>query len=262
MSNYIKLINNLDTLKLSKIKEYLPTYLDQNVSNNLSFVDILLDLTDKEVDFRESRAAEINLAISNFPYRKTIRDFDFSYQPSISKLLILDLLSLRFLESFDNIIFIGSSGVGKTHLATAIGIEASSKRVSTYFIHFQTLMTKIKKAVSENKVETLIKNYTKYKLLIIDELGYLPVDKVFASVFFQLVAARYEKRSTIITSNQPLSKWGEVFGDPVLANAIIDRLVHHSSIIKITGKSYRIKDKIFDNDESLNAEHNIEARNP
>lgn len=262
MSNYIKLINNLDTLKLSKIKEYLPTYLDQNVSNNLSFVDILLDLTDKEVDFRESRAAEINLAISNFPYRKTIRDFDLSYQPSISKPLILDLLSLRFLESFDNIIFIGSSGVGKTHLATAIGIEASSKRVSTYFIHFQTLMTKIKKAVSENKVETLIKNYTKYKLLIIDELGYLPIDKVFASVFFQLVAARYEKRSTIITSNQPLSKWGEVFGDPVLANAIIDRLVHHSSIIKITGKSYRIKDKIFDNDESLNPEQKIEARNP
>ncbi len=262
MSNYIKLINNLDTLKLSKIKEYLPTYLDQNISNNLSFVDIFLDLTDKEVDFRESRAAEINLAISNFPYRKTIRDFDFSYQPSISKPLILDLLSLRFLESFDNIIFIGSSGVGKTHLATAIGIEASSKRVSTYFIHFQTLMTKIKKAVSENKVETLIKNYTKYKLLIIDELGYLPVDKVFASVFFQLVAARYEKRSTIITSNQPLSKWGEVFGDPVLANAIIDRLVHHSSIVKITGKSYRIKDKIFDNDESLNAEQKIEVRNP
>jgi len=262
MSNYIKLVNNLDTLKLSKIKEYLPTYLDQNLSDNLSFVDILLDLTDKEVDFRETRAAEINLSISNFPYRKTIKDFDFSYQPSISKALILDLLSLRFLESFDNILFIGSSGVGKTHLATAIGIEASSKRVSTYFIHFQTLMTKIKKAVSENKVENLIKNYTKYKLLIIDELGYLPIEKVFASVFFQLIAARYEKRSTIITSNQPLSKWGEVFGDPVLANAIIDRLVHHSSIIKITGRSYRIKDKIFDNEDSPDVEQNRDARNP
>lgn len=262
MSNYIKLVNNLDTLKLSKIKEYLPTYLDQNLSDNLSFVDILLDLTDKEVDFRETRAAEINLSISNFPYRKTIKDFDFSYQPSISKALILDLLSLRFLESFDNILFIGSSGVGKTHLATAIGIEASSKRASTYFIHFQTLMTKIKKAVSENKVENLIKNYTKYKLLIIDELGYLPIEKVFASVFFQLIAARYEKRSTIITSNQPLSKWGEVFGDPVLANAIIDRLVHHSSIIKITGRSYRIKDKIFDNEDSPDVEQNRDARNP
>ena len=109
MSNYIKLLNNLDTLKLSTIKEYLPSFLDNNLSNDLSFVDILLELTNKEVDFRESRAAEINLSISNFPYRKTIKDFDFSYQPSVSKPLILDLLSLRFLESFDNILFIGSS---------------------------------------------------------------------------------------------------------------------------------------------------------
>ena len=111
-------------------------------------------------------------------------------------------------------------------------------------------MTKIKKAVSEGRVDSLIKNYSKYKLLIIDEIGYLPIDKEYASIFFQLIAARYERHSTIITTNQPLSKWGDVFGDPVLANAIIDRLVHHSTIIKITGKSYRIKDLIqedFDN---------------
>lgn len=98
-------------------------------------------------------------------------------------------------------------------------------------------------------MESLIKNYAKYKLLIIDELGYIPIDKDYAAVFFQLVAARYEKHSTIITTNQPLSKWGEVFGDPILANAIIDRLVHHSTIIKITGKSYHIKDKLFEDDE-------------
>ena len=202
------------------------------------------------MDFREKRAAEINMSISNFPYRKTIDDFDFSYQPSINRAMILDLRSLRFLETFDNILFIGSSGVGKTHLATAIGMEASSKRVSTYFIHFQTLMTKIKKAVSEGRVDSLIKNYSKYKLLIIDEIGYLPIDKEYASIFFQLIAARYERHSTIITTNLPLSKWGDVFGDPVLANAIIDRLVHHSTIIKITGKSYRIKDKLIDFDQT------------
>lgn len=259
MSNYIQLSNNLDQLKLTKIKEYLPSYLDDAISKNFSIVDILLELTNMEIDFREKRAAEINLAISNFPFIKTINDFDFSYQPSISKTQILDLASLRFIESFENIMFIGSSGVGKTHLATAIGVEASANHISTYFIHFQTLIAKIKKAVSENKVEHFVKSYSKYKLLIIDELGYLPVDKLYASVFFQLVAARYEKKSTIITTNQPLSKWGEVLGDSVLANAIIDRLIHHSSIIKITGKSYRIKDKLIEVEPSSK---NFEQLNP
>jgi len=249
MSDYTRLCANLDSLRLSKIKECLPSYLDDSATRDLSFVGMLLQLTDREVESREKRAAETNIMLSSFPCRKTLDGFDFTYQPSISRAQVLDLASLRFLETCDNILLIGSSGVGKTHLATAIGIEASSRRVSTYFIHFQSLMAKIKKAVAENRAEHLVKNYSRYRLLIIDELGYLPVEKDYASVFFQLVASRYERRSTIITTNQPLSKWGEVFGDPVLANAIIDRLVHHSTIIKITGRSYRIKDKILDGDE-------------
>lgn len=251
MSNYIQLLNNLDHLKLLKLKELLPVYLDSAVKNNLSFVDMFKDLTDQEVAFREERARAINLTISHFPYHKSIDDFDFSYQPSINKTQIVDLLSLRFVDLFQNLIFIGSSGVGKTHLATAIGIEASSKRVSTYFIHFNSFMQKFKVAASEGRVDKVVKHYLKYKLLIIDEIGYLPVDKDAANGFFQLVAARYEKRPLIVTSNLPLSKWGEVFGDYTIANAIIDRLVHHSHIIKITGHSYRIKGKFpLDDSES------------
>lgn len=245
MSTYVQLINNLDQLKLAKVKEYLPQYLDETIHKEKSFTETLKELTDKEIEFREDRAALINLTISHFPYHKGIQDFDFAYQPSISKAQILDFSTLRFLETSDNLLFIGSSGVGKTHLATAIGIEASKRRVSTYFIHFNDLITKIKRAYAENRHEQVVKHYSKYKLLIIDEIGYLPIEKEYSNVFFQLIASRYERRSIIITTNQPLSKWGEVFNDNTIAAAIIDRLVHHSSIVKITGRSYRIKDKIL-----------------
>ena len=252
MSAYTNLLNNLEQLKLTKIREILPNYMDSAVSNEKSTIDIMKELTDQEIEFREERARQINLTISHFPFHKTIDDFDFSYQPSINKAQILDLLTLRVSEQNDNILFIGSSGVGKTHLATSIGMEASSKRYSTYFIHFNTLMEKFKKAASEGRIETVVKHYSKYRVLIIDEIGYLPIDKDVANGFFQLVAARYEKRPIILTTNQPLSKWGDVFGDYTLANAIIDRLVHHSCIIKITGQSYRIKGKLlYDEDGEL-----------
>lgn len=249
MSTYIQLLNNLDQLKLTKIREILPNYMDSAVKNEKSSIEIIKELTDQEIAFREERARQINLTISHFPFHKTIDDFDFTYQPSINKSQILDLLTLRFIEENENILFIGSSGVGKTHLATSIGIEASSKRYSTYFIHFNSLMEKFKKAASEGRIESVVKHYSKYRILIIDEIGYLPIDRDVANGFFQLVAARYEKKPIILTTNQPLSKWGDVFGDYTLANAIIDRLVHHSHIIKITGQSYRIKGKLLYDEE-------------
>ena len=159
----------------------------------------------------------------------------------------MDLATLRFIDEKSNIIFLGSSGVGKTHLATAIGIEAASQRISTYFVNFAVLMEKIKKATQENRLESVIKHYLKYTVLIIDEIGYLPIDKESSYGFFQLVASRYEKKPLILTTNQNFSKWAEVFGDVVIANAIIDRLVHHCEIIKITGNSYRLKGRnIYD----------------
>ena len=242
MSDFSDLLNNLELLKLDTIKAFINDYLDANSSK--SFVTSLKELTDKEISFRNERAKEINIKISNFCYQRTIDEFDFDYQPSISKNQILDLASLRFIDSMSNILFVGSPGTGKTHLAVAIGTEAASKHMSTYFIHFNDLINKIKKACQENRQENIVKHYQKYKLLIIDEIGFLPVDKEYGQVFFQLINARYEKKSTIITTNKPLSKWSDIFNDSVIATAILDRLVHHSTVIKITGPSYRIKDLI------------------
>lgn len=250
MATYAQLNNNLEALSLNKIKDILPSYLDDKRNTDKSIVDILHELSQAEIDFRDDRAKRINITVSSFPYHKTINDFDFTYQPTINKTKILDLASLRFMDEKSNIIFMGSPGTGKTHLATALGIEAASQRISTYFINFAELMEKFKQASKENRVEKIVKHYLKYSLLIIDEIGYLPVDRDSSYGFFQLIAARYENRSTILTTNQPFSKWGEVFGDPVIANAIIDRLVHHCEVIKINGMSYRIKDKNIFEEES------------
>ena len=247
MTNFNVLQNNLEELSLFKMKEILPNVIEKSIKSNTTLQDSLIELTDAEIAFRDERARKINITVSHFPYIKTVKDFDFSYQPTINKEQIMDFLSLRFIEQKSNIIFVGSSGVGKTHLATAIGIEAASKRISTYFINFAVLMEKFKQAAKENRVEKVVKHYLKYTVLIIDEIGYLPVDEAAAFGFFQLIAARYEYRPTILTTNQPFSKWPDVFGDAVIANAIIDRLVHHCDIVKIIGNSYRIKGRsIFD----------------
>ena len=247
MTNFNVLQNNLEELSLFKMNEILPNVIEKSIKSNTALQDSLIELTDAEIAFRDERARKINITVSHFPYIKTVKDFDFSYRPTINKEQIMDFLSLRFIEQKSNIIFVGSSGVGKTHLATAIGIEAASKRISTYFINFAVLMEKFKQAAKENRVERVVKHYLKYTVLIIDEIGYLPVDEAAAFGFFQLIAARYEYRPTILTTNQPFSKWPDVFGDAVIANAIIDRLVHHCDIVKITGHSYRIKGRnIFD----------------
>ena len=244
MNAYNELLNKLELLKLDKIKDIYPSYIDIAVKDNKSLTELLLELTKKEIEYRDERASQIQVTVSAFPYKKEISDFDFDYQPSINKQEILELNTLGFLERHENILFVGPSGVGKTHLATSIGITAAKKRYSVYFISCHDLITQLNKAHYENKLESRVKHFCRYELLIIDEIGYLPVDKQGANLFFQLIAKRYEKHSTIITTNQTFNKWGEVFSDNVLANAILDRLLHHSCVINIKGNSYRIKDKL------------------
>lgn len=244
MSNYNRLINNLETLKLEKFKSFLPNYLEEINNEEIPFTDALLKLTEKELAFRSERASKIQIKVSAFPFEKTLSDFDFDFQPTINKTMILDLEGLRFIENKENILFFGASGVGKTHLAVSLGIAAAKKRHITYFISCHDLILQLNKAHSENRLEAKLKHYSKYKVLIIDEIGFLPIDKQGANLLFQLINKRYEKKSTIITTNQPFSRWGEVFSDVTLANAILDRLIHHSTIVKITGPSYRLKGKL------------------
>ena len=244
MSMYTDLIDNLEILKLDNIKNMLPGYLDEMKDKNISFTEMLYDLTKEEIKYQTERAAKVNIKVSAFPFEKTLDDFDFSYQPSVDKTELYDLETLRFMEKSENIIFVGTSGVGKTHLAISLGIAAAKKRYLTYFISCHDLIMQLKKAHNENRLDQRLKQFCKYRLLIIDEIGYLPVDRDGANLFFQLIAKRYEENSTIITTNQPFSKWGEVFSDNTLANAILDRLLHHSNVIKITGQSYRLKDKL------------------
>ena len=243
-TNYIKLTNNLDVLKLDGIRDKIDEYIDLINDGKITVVDALYDLTEREIKLREQRAMSSCVKVANFPFIKTFDDFDFSFQPSINRDKVLDLKNLRFIENHENILFIGTPGVGKTHLATSTGIEAAKSRVLTYFINCNDLVMQLKRAHVENRLEQRIKFINRYKLLIIDEVGFLPLDDESSNLIFQLLSKRYEKLSTIITTNKPLSQWGEVFGDSVLANASLDRLVHHSYIFNITGRSYRSMDKI------------------
>ena len=244
MSNYIKLINNLEILKLERIKQNLDKYIELINKKEKDVVESLYELTNLEIELMNEKAIYGCVRTAGFPFIKTFEDFDFSFQPTINKEQILDFKNLRFIENKENIIFVGSPGVGKTHLAISIGITAAQNRDSTYFINCNDLIANLKKANSENRFMNRLKHYSKYKLLIIDEVGFLPIDSEGANMLFQLINKRYENHSTIITTNKPFGKWHEIFGDVTLANAILDRLLHHSHIINISGNSYRLRDKL------------------
>ena len=237
-SQYLRLQENLLYLNLKQIHLHLDHILDSNIS----LLEGLLKLTDYEIEIKRENVLNAMVKVAHFPHYKTLKDFDFEFQPNINQNQLMNLSGLGFIEKKENILFLGNSGVGKTHLATAIGIEAAKARYSTYFIKCHELLTNLRQAQHENRLESRLKFYTRCKLLIIDELGYLPLHKGDERLLFQLIDRRYENKSTIITTNLSFDKWNENFNDSFITNAILDRLLHHSHVIQIMGESYRLKD--------------------
>lgn len=240
--NYLKVKDNLEQLKLSAMVQHMDEFLDNVAEQQMPVLQAMVLLTNEEIKLKQQKAVQGCVRVANFPFMKTMDEFDFDFQPGINRKLIQSFKDLRFIERAENLIFLGSPGVGKTHLSVSIGIEAARNRKQTYFINCSDLLEQLKRAKQENSLEKRLKQFAKYGLLIIDEVGFLPIDEEASKLFFQLISKRYEKRSTIITTNVEFSEWASIFGSPVLANAILDRLLHHSQIIKIVGSSYRLKD--------------------
>lgn len=233
----------LAKLKMDHLEAQLDTVCEQAAQQELDFKSFLSQALAVEWQGRDRRGIETRLRQARFPWIKTLEQFDFEFQPSLDRRQVRELAGLSFLERSHNVVILGPPGVGKTHLAVALGVKAVEAGYSALCLTLETLMTRLVKAQSENRLERALKQLVYPKLLIIDEIGYLPLSRTEASLFFRLIVRRYERASLIVTSNKSFLDWGEVFNDHVLATAILDRLLHHATTLNIKGESYRLKEK-------------------
>jgi DNA replication protein DnaC len=241
MDTYERVHENLRKLGLETIEISLDNYIEN--AKDKSFMEILDHLLEDELRSSRSRAMEMKLRYSGLPFRKTVEQFDFSFQPSIDRNTINELLTLRFLHNKENVVFLGPPGVGKTHLSVAIGMRAIESDIMVYYTSAIKLVQVLKKEYELNRLDYRLKTYSKFHLMIVDEIGYLPLTREESNLFFQFVSSRYENRATIFTSNKSFSEWGEVLGDHVMASAVLDRILHHCTVVNIRGESYRLKDR-------------------
>lgn len=231
-----RLQDNLSRLKLTRASEVLDIIANQAEDGKISYLAFLDHLLEEEVAAKDKRRIETAMKTAGLPAAKTIEEYDFSFHPSLNKKQVMSLFDLDFIKQKENIIFLGPPGVGKTHLAISLAIKACFHGFKVYFTTMDILMRKLKETQSKGKA------YLTSALVIVDEVGYLPVDSKEAYLFFQFVSNRYEKNSTIITSNKGFGDWQELFGDAVIATAILDRLLHHCKVVNIKGHSYRLKE--------------------
>lgn len=238
-----RLTANLTRLRLPHLRERLPDILMRAEREGASYLQVLDLLFEEEVLGKDQRRLEAALRSSGLPYVKSLDEFDFTAQPHLDRRAVLNLFDLTFLTRHENVFFLGPPGVGKTHLAIALAVKAAQAGYTIYCTTMADLIAKLH-ADRDNAARGRLRGYFRATLVVVDEVGYTPVTREDCHLFYQFVASRYERASTVITSNKAFSDWAELFHDPVLVSAVLDRLLHHSSVINIKGHSYRLKGKL------------------
>lgn len=234
----------LQRLRLFKSRERLEALLQDASARELSYADFLDQVLTEEVTAKTAKHITMRTSLARFPFVKGLESFAFGYQPSLDRKQIQALATCRFVEHGENVVLLGPPGVGNTHLAVGLGLKAIEHGYRVLFTTAAAMLTTLSRAHAEGRFDDKLKVFTVPRVLIVDEIGYLPIDSQGANLFFQLISRRYERGAMILTSNQSFGSWGDVFGDRIIASAILDRVLHHSITVNIKGDSYRLREKL------------------